>query len=250
MVERRKHPRGEPDKCLSVVDRGSGKRIGLLANLSSEGAMLITETPVKARTTLLCRVKLPLPILDRDYIDFDAECRWSRKNVEQGWWESGYLLKMSAVDRELVSYLSLSFVLGDCGMPNLSEPTVVLQENLRNTTRYRFRQPLPVYEQRGYKAIGSLVDLSIQGAKLTTIRPVRKGDLLTCKVRLPKTVFGEDFLSFEAECVWCKKNADAATYSSGYLLRNVSERDAAIILHLIIRMMDEQPAKLPVRVSR
>lgn len=249
MQDRRKHRRGAPERYIPVVNRTSGKRIGVLANLSAEGAMLITDSPIKSGMILPCRVELPLPILDRDIISFDAECRWCRKNIDEGRWESGYLLTMSAIDRELVAYLSLSFALGECGVADVSEPKVVLQEELRTTTRYGLKEPLPVYERHGYRAIGKLIDLSIQGAGMITRLPVDTGRIISCKVKLPRTIFGREYLFLDAECRWCRRESDGR-YESGYLLQNVSETDAAVILHLIIRVMEEKPAKRPVRVSR
>ncbi len=249
MQNRRKHKRGAPERYIPVVNRASGKRIGVLANLSAEGAMLITDGPIRSGTTLPCRVELPLPILDRETISFDAECRWCRKNVDEGRWESGYQLTMSGIDRQMVAYLSLSFALGECGEGGLSEPTVLLQEELRTTTRYGLKAPLPVYERHGYRAIGELIDLSIQGAGMITRLPVDKSRIVRCKIKLPKTIFGREYLLLDAECRWCRKVCEGR-YESGYLLQNVSETDAAVILHLIIRVMEEKPAKRPVRVSR
>ena len=51
MKERRKHQRQKPKKYPTVYNFYTGKPIGLLANLSSAGGMIITPGPIKTSTT-------------------------------------------------------------------------------------------------------------------------------------------------------------------------------------------------------
>lgn len=72
MTEQRKHKRQRTEDYLMVFDRESDKHIGGLANLSSEGAMFITQEPVQTLTAFQCRVELTRPIMDRNEVVFDA----------------------------------------------------------------------------------------------------------------------------------------------------------------------------------
>ncbi len=249
-MERRKHERREPDSYLNVHDRKSGRHIGGLANLSDAGAMFVTRDAVKAGTRMECRLELMHPIMGRNDIYFDAECRWCRKNIKRGWWESGHLLKLSGVDQEMVSYLSLSFTLGTWEIPSNAEVNTVPIENRRNITRYTTREAMPVYELNSFRQIGTLADLSTQGAGLVTPVPIEKGTVLQCRVKLPRPIFRRDYLVIEGVCRWCRRSKTVGTFESGYLLQSVSETDAVLILHLIIHYLEEQSTRQLVRVVR
>jgi hypothetical protein len=154
------------------------------------------------------------------------------------------------VNEELVSYLSLSFEVGKWETPGPIEIETVPVENHRKSTRYDAREPFPVYEQKSYRQIGLLTNLSTAGVSMTTPKPVEKGRILNCRAKLPKTIFQRDYLMFDAECMWCRKNEDEGWFESGHRLKKVSEHDAVIILHLIIHVLDEQPKEQRVRVIR
>ncbi|MDH3892544.1 MAG: PilZ domain-containing protein [candidate division Zixibacteria bacterium] len=93
MMDRRRLTRYEVEEYYPVVERETDRAVGRLANLSIEGVMLITEEPVKKRTLLKLTLKLPTPVLGHATVEFDAECRWSRKGRGVDWFESGYRLK-------------------------------------------------------------------------------------------------------------------------------------------------------------
>ena len=243
MTERRRRERGQTNDYLMIFDRETGAHIGGLANLSQDGAMLVTLEPISVATVIRCRVDLSQPIMDRSEVVFDAECRWCRKNVKRGWWESGYALKnVSLDDEELISYLVLRFALGEWGPPSPIGVGTAPMENRRLLNRFVAREHLPVREQNSSRHVGGLADLSIGGTRLTTLEPVDKGSVLSCRVALPKRIFQRDYLIFEAECVWCKKNDAKGWYESGYRLINVSEHDTVIIMHLMIHYFEEQPS--------
>ncbi len=100
MKDRRCLRRYETEDYFPVVERGTDRIVGRLANLSAEGAMLITEEPVKKRDILKLTLRLPQPVLGHDSIDFDAECRWCRKGKNSDFYESGYLLKNVPVENQ------------------------------------------------------------------------------------------------------------------------------------------------------
>ncbi len=92
MDDRRKLTRYDIEDHYQVFDRVTGRKLGVMANLSIEGMMLLTENPVKKRSLFLCSVQLPQPVLGRGRIDFDGECRWCKKVKDSGWFQSGYKL--------------------------------------------------------------------------------------------------------------------------------------------------------------
>ncbi len=250
MTEQRRHKRHKTEDYLMVFDQKSDKHIGGLANLSSEGAMFVTQEPVQRLTAFRCRVELTRPIMDYSEVIFDAECRWCRKNIKTGWWESGYALKnVSKQNEELLSYLVLRFRLGEWEIPGGGEVRTVAMKNRRNHPRFVAKDFLPVRDQRTSRHIGGLANLTMEGAMLTTLGPVDKGIILHCRAELPKKIFQRDYLVFDAECMWCTKNDVKGWYESGYRLKNLSERDAVIIMHLIIHFLEEQQTEERIRVA-
>ncbi len=118
---------------FTVEDRATGRLIGLLVNLSLEGARLITKTAPRVGHIYSCRFELPHSILAREKVEFDAECRWTRENPDQGYHESGYLLtNISQIDQEIISYLILRCVIDEwsnpSGEPATNPPTMVTKQ--------------------------------------------------------------------------------------------------------------------------
>lgn len=241
-MERRKDTRHEAEAYLKIFDAETGELIGELANLSSNGAMLITSDKVKVRTYYKCRLELTSPILDRHEVHFSAQCRWCRKNIKKGRWESGYATSVPESNKELISYLIMSFELGKWEVPGPIDLDSISIENRRKSTRFEVKDHYPVYEQNSYRQIGTLADLSTAGTSLITAEPIEKGAVLKCRVKLPKEIFRREYLMIEAECRWCRKNDDTGGYRSGYSLQNVSEHDSVIILYLIIHFLEAQPS--------
>ena len=239
-MDRRKNQRRAPDEYITVYDESTGQLIGSLANMSTDGLKLVTDQAIKPGTTLKCRINLETDIMGYKEIYFSAECRWCRKNVAAGHWESGYLLQASGIDMNLISYMILGFKLCNWGDENVPDVETVDMANRRKTVRYEFDNPLPIYEFRGYRQLGTLADISIDGTRICTIKPIAEGQTIRFRVRLPKEVFRRDFIIIEAKCMWCRKNRDDDYYQSGHALINISKETASIILHLIIHYATPQ----------
>lgn len=232
--ERRKHTRLSPGKYLKVYNFSTSELIGELANLSSEGAMFITPEPIRESTSFRCRVPLSQPIMGHEELIFDAVCRWCRRNVGADRWESGYELTVTGIDIQLLSCLVLGFKLNSGHDEAMPEVRTVEMENRREATRFEFQEPMPVYEMHSYRQIGELADLSTLGIRMIGPKSFKKGSRVECRVRLPKHIFGQEYLCFQTTCMWCRKRDFKDEYESGHQFCGLSEQDAAIILHLLI----------------
>ncbi len=248
--DRRIQERFEPPERLDVYDRATGAPVGELANLSVTGAMLVTDGPTPVGTMLRCRVGLPRAIMGRHELLFDAECRWSRKNVAAGRWESGFRLTVTGIDADLISFVTLSFKLRDWGEIEAPEVETVDMANRRAATRYEFDQALPVFERDSYRQVGLVADLSADGMRLISSRPCDKNQILHCKVKLFKTIFRQDYLVLDARCMWSRKEAGGDEYESGFLFVNLSPTDAATISHLLIHYGEPQPTTQRIKIVR
>ncbi len=248
MPEKRNSLRHIPEKHLRVFNNTTGEQLGLLANFSSEGIMLVTQENIKSSSIIKCRVELLQPILGHEEIVFVAHCCWSRKNISKHWWESGYKIQVTGINRELIKYLGIAFVIGKWKIPGINDVKVSPAENLRINTRYVVKDLYPVYQQFSYHEIGKLVNLSIEGACFQTTTEIKKGNIFNCKVKLPKTIFQRDYLIINAECKWCLFDDKSGQYKSGYQLQNVSEHDMVIILHLLMHFLEVQQTKQKFRI--
>lgn len=210
--------------------------------------MLITAEPVKSGMTFTCRLDLPQEILGQRDIEFSAECRWSRKNVELDRWESGYRLNLTGLSAEMIEYLILGFKLCGWADPDVADLKTVELENRRRSVRYEFARPLEVFERNSYRQIGVLADLSVEGMRLLTQKPIEAEQLIECRVRLPKPIFQQEYLILDAICMWCRKGVRTAQHESGFRLVNVPKENAAIILHLIIHYAQPKESRSRVQV--
>lgn len=243
MKERRKQIRHATGKHLKIFDDSSNKYIGMLANLSTDGIMIVSREKPASSSVLKYRIELLKPILDYNEIILKAHKRWSRRNIDKDWWESGYKIETSGIDKELLSYLNISFAVEKWKIPGVKNVSTSPTENLRKITRYVVKDEYPVYQKFSYHEIGKMVDLSIAGTSFITKNHIKKGTILNCKVKLPKAIFRQDYLFFDAECRWCKKHGDTGFYKSGYKLHNVSEQDNIILFYLILNYTEEKKSE-------
>lgn len=238
-MDKRAGLRYNPKSCIAVLDRNTNKPIGSLANLSKNGAMFLTAESVKISSKFSCKIEFQKPIMDRDEIWFDATCCWCRKNIKNNVWESGYKLEVSGIDSELVSYLSLSFVLHNLEYPSVEEPKTIQLENRRTNTRYEPKDYFPVFAKQNSNQVGDIVDISQGGIMMTTDVFHEKGSIVEYRAKLPKRIFQRDYLIFKAECCWSKKIDKTDKYEIGLKFINLSEKDSVIILHLMIHHLNE-----------
>jgi len=93
MKKDRRHPRRRSSDYLFVVDRKTDKMLGRVGNLSLGGMMVIGDGPMPVGDTLRLKLAFGHKVLDRDCLEFDAECRWSARNDLADWWETGFELR-------------------------------------------------------------------------------------------------------------------------------------------------------------
>ncbi|KAF1071852.1 MAG: hypothetical protein GAK45_00389 [Pseudomonas citronellolis] len=87
MEERRQYPRHAAGLRVEVFDRYSGRSLGRVADLSSEGFMLCGDAVPAADSVHECLI-VPLPPLSEvDEIIAGVDCLWSRpgQNGQLGW---------------------------------------------------------------------------------------------------------------------------------------------------------------------
>lgn len=77
---------------LSVYNRKTGKPIGYIVNISTEGMRLVSHIPLLTHSVFQFRIKLPREIEGARNIDFDALSCWCRPDVSPDCFDTGFKL--------------------------------------------------------------------------------------------------------------------------------------------------------------
>ena len=101
--ERRKLKRRHIVFYSRVFDRNSGVLLGHLMDITTEGLMLICDSPLETGKTYPIRMDLPEDTRDKPYLSFDATCLWNRPDVNPAFFNAGFkVLNMTHEDMDLI----------------------------------------------------------------------------------------------------------------------------------------------------
>jgi len=92
MDERRKLNRKYLAFFTRVFDRGNGQLLGHLADLTSEGMMIISEKPLEIDTVYNLRMDLSGAFFDREQLDFKANGVWCKPDIDPAFFNIGFQL--------------------------------------------------------------------------------------------------------------------------------------------------------------
>jgi hypothetical protein len=80
MEDRRRKGRKQLRYFTRVTDGSTGRMYGYLANLTTEGAMMVSIKPVDAGTILRFQIDLPEEYAPRKHLLLNAESIWSQRD--------------------------------------------------------------------------------------------------------------------------------------------------------------------------
>lgn len=92
MEERRKLKRRYIMFYSRVFDRKTGELLGYLADLTTEGAMLISEFPIKAGIRYRLRMDLPEDTFMKQDLSFEARSIWCKPDINPKFFVTGFQL--------------------------------------------------------------------------------------------------------------------------------------------------------------
>jgi hypothetical protein len=91
MQERRKLDRKYLAIYSRVFDRGSGRVLGYLADLSRKGAMIISDNSLSENEMFSLRLDLPdPPLFSADHLDIQARVAWCSPDVDPAFKNIGF----------------------------------------------------------------------------------------------------------------------------------------------------------------
>ena len=85
------------------------------------------------------------------------------------------------------------------------------RESKRQSLFYNFE----VFDA-GDNKIGYLGDITLKGLKVISDKSLPLNSTLNLKIKLPPRIHGNEEITFEAECVWCKQDSDHNNYQLGF----------------------------------
>lgn len=88
--EKRTIKRNQLSYYLKVYNRKTGKPIGYIVNISTEGLRLVSHIPLLTHSVFQFRIKLPREIEGERNIDFDALSCWCRPDVSPDCFDTGF----------------------------------------------------------------------------------------------------------------------------------------------------------------
>ncbi len=103
MDERRKIKRKILMFFARVYDKDSREFIGHLADLTRDGAMIISQLPIDVGKEFRLNVELPRGEFSRGFLNFRAKSVWGHPDLDPKYYNTGFkLLEVSAEDLEIV----------------------------------------------------------------------------------------------------------------------------------------------------
>jgi hypothetical protein len=92
MEERRKLERRHIMFYSRVFDRKTGQLLGYLGNITSEGIMLISETPMDVDVGIFLRIDLPDDMYAKPVLNLKAKSVWCKPDIDPKFYTTGFQL--------------------------------------------------------------------------------------------------------------------------------------------------------------
>ncbi len=108
-----------------------------------------------------------------------------------------------------------------------------MTKDRRKSDRRRIAYFMRVYDRETDKFVGNLVDLSDNGLMLIREKPVEPDTKIKMKIGLPRKKEGHDRITFDARCLWCRRNIHTDFFDTGFKLQNMSAEKSETITRLV-----------------
>ena len=114
METKRKSPRKALKVYLKVTDEKTDELFGYMVDVTKEGIQLTSEDVLETEVSFQLKLELPVEIEGKKFISFSSTSKWSEKDRESDYYNSGFQLdEISAEDQKLVEQLIQKFCFND-----------------------------------------------------------------------------------------------------------------------------------------
>lgn len=112
MEERRRIKRTHIMCYSRVFDRRTGDLVGFLNDITPQGMNILSDLSLRPEGTYRLRIDLPEYIFGRAYLELEANCRWSRQDVDPNFYIAGFQLAgVSPAEAQIIEQLNQEFEL-------------------------------------------------------------------------------------------------------------------------------------------
>lgn len=99
---------------LKVYDQANGELLGHMADITTEGILVVAEKPIEPNRTFNMDLMLPADMEGKEKIQFKAVSRWFDKDPNPDYYDIGFkFTDISIVDRNTIENLIMDFILPD-----------------------------------------------------------------------------------------------------------------------------------------
>jgi len=92
MNNRRKYDRKLLTFFSSVIDRTNGRLLGYLVDMTTGGALMKGNLPLKVNAVFQLRIDLPENFADKEFIEIQAKAVWSMPDMDEEFYRTGLQL--------------------------------------------------------------------------------------------------------------------------------------------------------------
>ena len=106
MDERRKQDRRILTFFSRVIDRTNERLIGYLVDMTTDGALIVGNMPLKVNTNILLRIDLPESYGDQQQLEIEARAIWCSPDEDPDLYRTGMqLIHIENADQEVLERL-------------------------------------------------------------------------------------------------------------------------------------------------
>ena len=111
MRDKRKLKRRHLLYYLKVMDRDSDALIGFLVDITTQGIMIMSESPIKTGILFHLKILLPTEDMNKKYLNFDAKSMWSERSINTDFYDTGFEL-INVNSKDFASIEKIIYQLG------------------------------------------------------------------------------------------------------------------------------------------
>lgn len=93
MTDRRRLKRRHLMFYTRIYDKQTGELLGYLADLTEDGAMLISEKPIETARSFQLRMDLPTGAFSKEWLSFGACSVWCQADLDPHLYNTGFQLE-------------------------------------------------------------------------------------------------------------------------------------------------------------
>ena len=122
MAEKRKQVRKSPQFFIGVYDKKQTKSVGRVANINSDGLMVIGKFELTRYANYKISIDLPYAIKEQSQVVFDAQCRWCERGGQSKLYSSGLeITNISSENSEILAeFLEDPQIVDESGVSKIS----------------------------------------------------------------------------------------------------------------------------------